>query len=232
MKIQYYLIENLMTPDPDDCRAQVTGYEVVTEKELIEFVTRKGSGVTTAEAKGNYEEFIGALDYFLKQGFGITTEFIIIQPVIQGVFINKDDKFDPHRHTIRYRSRLGKRYNRVTEDVKTEKHEIPVLTPLPLSLEDISSTTVNDTITPGGTAILHGQRLKFNQDDPQQGIFFVIPEREEEFRVNRILSHNASQVVFLIPSNMPSNTYVLELRMLRPGNRHIQKGQLPDKLNV
>ena len=48
MKIKYYLIDNPMTEDPNDYRAQVTGYEAVTESEIFEYMTRKGSGITTA----------------------------------------------------------------------------------------------------------------------------------------------------------------------------------------
>ena len=86
MKIHYYLPDNPITPDPDDRRAQVSGYETVTEKEIFEYITRAGSAVTPGEAKANYEEIIGAFDYFLRQGYGINTEFIIIHPVIPGVF--------------------------------------------------------------------------------------------------------------------------------------------------
>ncbi|MDR0756478.1 MAG: hypothetical protein LBF85_01365 [Tannerella sp.] len=32
MKIRYYLLDNPITPDPDDRKAQISGYEVVTEK--------------------------------------------------------------------------------------------------------------------------------------------------------------------------------------------------------
>ncbi len=58
MKIKYYLMDNPMTEDADDCCAQGTGYEAVTESEIFEYMTRKGSGITTAEAKANYQEFI------------------------------------------------------------------------------------------------------------------------------------------------------------------------------
>ncbi|MDR0715115.1 MAG: DUF4469 domain-containing protein [Bacteroidales bacterium] len=231
MKIKYYLIENLMTPAPDDCRAQVTGYESVTEKEIIEYITRKGSSITPAAVKANYEEIIGAHEYFLQQGYGVNTEFLNVRPAIQGVFRDKDDKFDPARHRIRFRATLGKRYNRTSDEVKTEKTEPVVNAPLPQALEDIASATVNETVTPGGTATLTGVRLKFRQDDPQQGIFLIAPDKTER-RVERILSHNAAQVVFLIPADLPADEYSLEVRILLKGSKEIKKGTLPDKLTA
>ncbi|MDR1156410.1 MAG: DUF4469 domain-containing protein [Bacteroidales bacterium] len=231
MRIKYYLVENLMTPDPDDCRAQVTGYESVTEKEIVEYITRKGSSITPAAAKANYEEIIGAHEYFLQQGFGINTEFINVRPSIQGVFQNRDDRFDSSRHKIRFRVTLGKRYNRTSQEVKTEKTEPVSNAPIPQSLEDIASATVNEVLTPGGTATLTGTRLKFLQNDPKQGIFLIAADRME-YRVERLLSHHAAQVVFLIPASLPAGEYTIELRALLKGNKDVKKGTLPDKLQV
>ncbi|MDR1345780.1 MAG: DUF4469 domain-containing protein [Bacteroidales bacterium] len=231
MKVKYYLVENLMTPDPEDCRAQITGYESVTEKEIIEYITRKGSSITPAAVKANYEEIIGAHEYFLQQGYGINTEFINVRPSIQGVFRDRDDRFDPTRHKIRFRTTLGKRYNRTSGEVKTEKTEPVSNAPLPHLLEDIASATVNETVSPGGTATLTGVRLKFRQDDPQQGIFLIAADRTEH-RVERLLSHNSAQVVFLIPASLPADEYTLEVRVLPKGNQTLKKGLLPDRLTV
>jgi hypothetical protein len=57
-------------------------------------MTRAGSAITPAEAKASYEEIVGALDYFLKRGYGINTEFVNVRPVIPGVFHGDDDKFE------------------------------------------------------------------------------------------------------------------------------------------
>jgi hypothetical protein len=220
-----------MTADPDDCRAQITGYESVTEKEIIEYITRKGSSITPAAVKASYEEIIGAHEYFLQQGYGINTEFINVRPSVQGVFRGKDDKFDPARHKIRFHVSLGKRYNRTSDEVKTEKTEPVDNAPLPQSFEDIASGTFNEVITPGGTATLSGVRLKFQQDDPRQGIFLVAADKTE-VRVERILSHHATQVVFLVPVNLPADGYSLEVRILPKGNKELKKGILMDVLTV
>jgi hypothetical protein len=70
-------------------------------------------------------------------------------------------------------------------------------------------------------------------DDPNVGVYFI-EENNDRIKVDTedVVINNSSQAVFLIPSDLPSDTYILELRMLRSGNKHIQKGQLPDKLNV
>jgi len=220
-----------MTSDPNDCKAQIFDYEIVSENDILEYITRQGSGITMGEAKANYEEIIGAHEYFLRQGAGINTEFLNIRPVPQGVFRDDNDKFESGRHKLKYKTRLGRRYNRVTEDVKMEKVAPVSNSPLPTTLEDIASGTVNETLTPGGVATLSGLRLNFKQDDPQQGIF-LFDSAKKEYRSERLLSQNGKQVVFVVPAGLPSDEYTLEIRVLLHGNKEVKKGILPDRLNV
>jgi hypothetical protein len=231
MKIKYYLIDNLVTEDPNDCRAQITGYESVTENEIFEYMTRKGSGITTAEAKANYLEFIETHEYFLKQGYGINTEFINARPVIQGVFRDKNDLFDPSRHQVKFNVKFGKYYNQTAKDIKIEKVEPVTSNPVLGSFEDVVSDAVNETITPSGTAILQGLRLKFNPEDQDQGIFFIAANGMAT-RVNKVITMSNSEVVFVVPSELVPGEYTVELRMLPKGNKTMKKGLLKDRLTV
>lgn len=231
MRIKYYLIDNPMTDDPNDCRAQVTGYEAVTENEIIDYMTRKGSGITTAEARANYTEIIEAHEFFLKQGYGVNTEFINARPTIQGVFKDKDDMFDSSRHLIKFKVRFGKRYNQTAKDVKNEKVEPVSNVPVLSNFEDVASATINDTLTPGGVATLTGARLKFDQADTNQGIFFIASDKTVT-RVSKILSHTNSKVVFMTPTGIAAGDYALEIRILPHGNKDVKKGSLEDKLVV
>jgi hypothetical protein len=231
MKLKYYLVDNPVTPDPDDRRAQVLDYEVITEKEMFEYMTREGSAITPAEAKGNYEEIIGTFDHFMKQGYGINTEFINIRPVILGVFRDDDDRYDSVRHKIKFRAQLGKRYNHTADDVKAEKITQPGNQPLPLTFEDVSSETINENLTPGGTASLTGMRLLFSQADTQQGIF-LLDSSKTEYRVTRILSHGGKKVVFQSPDGLPPGEYTLEVRMLPARSKKLKIGVLADRLIV
>jgi hypothetical protein len=183
------------------------------------------------EAKANYEEIVSAFDYFLQRGCGFNTEFIKIRPVMPGVYNNDDDRYDSKRHKIKYRASLGKRYNHAADDVKVEKVTPPSNLPLPATLEDVTSETVNETLTPGGTAVLTGIRLKFNQDDPQQGIFLT-DSAKNEHRVEKILSHTGTKVIFLTPAVLAADEYSLEVRALIQNNKNLKTGKLSDKLTV
>ncbi|MDR3269471.1 MAG: DUF4469 domain-containing protein [Tannerella sp.] len=231
MKIKYYLLDNPVTPDTEDRRAQVSGYETVSEKEIFEYMTRKGSAITVAEAKANYEEIVGTIDYFLNAGYGVNTEFVNIRPVIAGVFRNDDDRFEHGRHKIKFKAQMGRRYNHTADDVKVEKVAPLSNAPLPVTFEDVASATVNDVMTPGGVARLTGMRLNFNQSDPLQGIF-LIDSAKKVHRAELILSQKGTQVVFQIPAGLASDEYTLEVRLLPKGNKGLKTGVLVERLSV
>jgi hypothetical protein len=224
-------MDNPITSDPDDRRAVVVGYETVTEKEMFEYMTRAGSAITPAEAKANYEEIIGTFEYFLRLGYGVNTEFINIRPLIPGVYRGDDDKFEHGRNRIKYAAHLGRRYNRTADDVRVEKVSPPDNQPLPVTFEDVSSSTINDALTPGGVATLTGLRLKFSQADPKQGIF-LIDSAKKEYRAERILSHTGKQIVFQLPAGLAPDDYTLEVRILLKGNKDVKRGSLTDRLTV
>jgi len=231
MKIKYYLIDNQMTEDPNDYRAQVAGYETVSEDEIFDYITRKGSAITTAEVMANYREIIEAHEHFLKQGYGINTEFIKVRPAIQGVFKDKEDVFDPARHQIKFRVKLGKYYNEAAQNVKTEKVSPVNNAPLPEELIDIKSGTVNEILTPDEPATLKGQRMKFDPEDADQGIFFIAAD-DTETRVTKIISEKTSEIIFMVPAGLAAGNYTLEVRVLPKGNKEVKKGMLTKKLTV
>lgn len=231
MKIKYYLVDNPMTEDPNDCRAQVTSYEMVSESEIFDYMTRKGAAITNAEARANYLEIMEAHEYFLKQGYGINTEFIKARPVIQGVFRDKNDSFDPSRHNIKFRVRFGKRYKETASNVKAEQVAAVKNLPLLIDFRDISSDTVNETLTPGGVGHLLGSRMKYDEADESQGIFFVASDNTAT-RVSKIISMKLSEIIFFIPEGMAAGEYTLEVRAILKGSKEIKKGTLEDKLAV
>jgi hypothetical protein len=80
-------------------------------------------------------------------------------------------------------------------------------------------------------ATLKGLRLKFGQEDPKQGIFLV-DSAKSEYRIEKILSHTGTQIVFQLPAVLAPDEYSLEVRVLLAGNKDLKTGKLPEKLTV
>ncbi len=69
-------------------------------------------------------------------------------------------------------------------------------TPLLQRFTDLNTDTVNATFTPGQIASIKGSLLKFNEEDMQQGIFFISADNAET-RVSRVVKNKPSELPFL-----------------------------------
>ncbi|MDZ7693882.1 MAG: DUF4469 domain-containing protein [Balneolaceae bacterium] len=81
-------------------------------------------------------------------------------------------------------------------------------------------------LTPGSGARITGALLKFDQKDPNQGVFFVNIEDGSATRVETtMLKNKPSELIFMNPLLDPG-TYYLEVRSILTGNTKIRTGRL------
>jgi hypothetical protein len=64
-----------------------------------------------------------------------------------------------------------------------------------------------------------------------QGIFLT-DSAKNEYRVEKILNHIGTKVIFQAPASLATDEYTLEVRVLLKGNKNIKKGVLMNKLSV
>jgi hypothetical protein len=83
-----------------------------------------------------------------------------------------------------------------------------------------------------------GHRLKFDSDDPEQGIF-LIPARKGDYltstgqatRLDDVARNTGRELIFLVPSALPVGLYHLEVRALF-GRHSLRAGRLEAELIV
>lgn len=155
-------------------------------------------------------------------------------PRIKRVFTGATDTFDPARHRIDIganpRSELREA---VRAGATVEKVEAVKPSPNPIEYRDIGSDTTNDQITPGNIGELSGSRLKYDEAQADEGVFFVATAGGET-KVPTVQKNKPSQLVFLVP-NLVDGTYHLEVRA-RMGSgtsaRELRIGRLDAVLTV
>ena len=108
MSLEYYLIPNHMTSDPDDYMAVSSNSDSYTMEDVYKQMTREGSTVTKAEALAVFEEITQAIAGILEEGHSIVTPLVNITSSVSGVFESEDDRFDPSRHEVRLNIGTGK----------------------------------------------------------------------------------------------------------------------------
>jgi hypothetical protein len=149
---------------------------------------------------------------------------------ISGVFTSITDSFDPSRHSIRATLSPGLLLSEKMQKVRLEKTLQPLPSPVILEFLNINTNTTNSVLTPGGIGQIVGEELKFNPNNPQEGIFFVAADGTET-KVQIIASRTEGKLVFSIPT-LPAGNYTLEVRRAYTKENIIRKGVLSDTLTV
>ena len=230
MSINYSLFENNLTSNPNDYTAVVQNQTSRSKEDIIEEMISRGSTVTKAEALSVLEEFEAAVERALIKGDSINMPLFRISASIQGVFNGDGESFDRSRHYVRLNVNPGSRIGEIAEGIKVEK--IPATSPAPAlrAFRDIESELLNEVLTPGGAGEISGSRLKLDPTDENQGVFFI-GDDGTTIRANSVIRNKPSNLIFMIPSELRSGNYQLEVRMSPPRSKQLRTGQL-DRLLV
>ena len=221
--LKYSLRENLLTPAPDDYMAQVTDVRSYTLDEIIDLMMDKGTTLTRADVAATLQVYSEVCASLIKDGSALNTPLMNTALSISGVFNGANDAFDKKRHTVNLNISAGTLLRDAVTKVKCEKTEGTNTDPYITEVADIVSGKVNEVLTKGGVVQLVGARLKFDQKDAAQGIFFV-PETGEAARAAVIAENKPARLMAIIPADLAAGTYYVEVRTkILEGNKSGKK---------
>ncbi len=232
MALQYYLVPNHITPDPDDYMAVSINPQTYTLEDVLDYMTREGSTITTAEALANFEEITRGIRSLVFQGHNVNTPLVNFSPGMSGVFNGEDDRFDPSRHSTKINTNPGVRMRPQNGEIDVEKIAPRQQLPVVRRYHDNASETQDEMITPVMGARITGSYLKFDEEDPNQGIFFINTADHTETRVEtRMLRNKPGELIFSNPE-LAAGTYKLEVRTIIHSTTSIRTGTLLPELTV
>lgn len=208
--MKYFLSKNQMSQNKEEYVARVTQQETVSYEDIIKMTTRRGLSLTDTELTSAFNELTYTINDVLNSGRAVETPFVRYRPSLGGVFLNKDDTFDPNRHTIRINCLAGKSIKIDPQSMNFEKVKFTGTSPFIERVLDYSSLEENNSIKPGGTAEISGELLKIDTEDPEQGIFFT--QNGTTTKVSVIIRNLPSDLIFNIPDALTPGQYQLEIR--------------------
>lgn len=232
MSLQYYLVPNHITPDPDDYMAVSISPQTYTIEDVVDRMTREGLTITTAEALANFEQITRTIQELVYEGNTVNTPLANFSPGMSGVFIGEDDRFDPARHNTKINTNPGVRMRPQNGEIQVEKIEPREHLPVLRNYFDNASETQNDIITPGLGARITGSRLKFDEEDTNQGVFFVNSDDNSEVRVEASMLRNKPGELIFVNPELPAGTYHLEVRSILYNTSEVRSGTLKHELTV
>ena len=231
MALKFYLRDNPLTPDPDDLRAATVKGKANDLEDIIDMMMHRPVGVSRVEVAGVMEELFIAMEFLLLRGEHIVTPLFRITPLVNGVFESEETPFDRTRHLVKLKLLPGKRLEQIAAEIPVEKVEPVVIVPKPVSVLDMAANVKNQSLTPGQPARIIGNRLKFEEADPLQGVFLIDTANEAETKVNFFLDNKPKTVTFIVPDPLPAGSYELQLRS-NMGTKELREGSLSQTLTV
>lgn len=232
MSLEYYLVPTHITDNPDDYRAVSRNSKSYTLEDVFKNMTREGSTITTAEAMATFEEITRGITEFLKEGHTVITPLVNLSSSVTGIFKKEDELFDPNRHGVRLNINSGIRLRDIPASIRPTLVQRVKASPAIYYLYDNASETRNKFITTGGGARIKGDLLKYEDEDPEQGIFFINTGDQTEHRVERSpLRNMPKELIFMLP-DLPEGEYRLEVRSIPYGASTLRSGRLADPVTV
>lgn len=231
MPIKYYLHPNAISQNPDSQKAVILPHKVHNSQGIIEEMLKKGTTLSEADIIASMQLLFEVVTEQLQEGNHVNLPIVNLKPGISGVFNGLSDRFDPERHKTKATASIGQLVKNGMKRISTEKITRQLTVPILSEFKDVQSGELNHIITPGSIARISGNYLKFNRNNPDEGVFFV-SEANEVFKVTQIAELHPKKLIIGTPS-LPAGNYTIEVKV-NFGNTGstLRKGTLNTLLKV
>ena len=235
MPINYALFENPLTPDPEDYTARVEITGSIDKEALLERMIEQGSTVTSGDILAVIEDLTKAVEALLLLGFRVNVgDLVQFYPRIRGTFHGPKDTFDHERHTLDAAAAIGPRIrNTIRDHGKTHKNPTHLPAPDITNYKDLVTGQTNHAIHPNGLGTLNGHHLKYNEAQPDEGIYLINTATQTETKVIYVQQNQPAQLVFINPDTLtPGQTYQIQVRARMRDSAHLRTGRLDQPLTA
>lgn len=230
--LQYALYLNHLTEGENDYTAVPQSLVNKKIEDIIPQITKPGSILKETECVAVIHDFFKAISENLNEGYGFVSDYIRIQPKISGVFEGLDDQFDQLRHQKKVGVNAAGILKSAIEGLKLEKVTANIRKPEITSVYDLKSQQMDGPLSPGHMMELRGSLLKVNTELADEGIFLMNNSDNSEIKLTQIHMNLPSNVSGMLPDELPTGTYTLEVRARLNGNKSLAIGVYARELSV
>jgi hypothetical protein len=181
-----------------------------TEKTLTvaqvcaEAVTRGGSDL-------NYDTMVDAVSayfdeafYQLADGFSVENDYFSLHPTIRGTFDHADTKVAKDKNPIDFTFRKRQALRDVIDHVTVEIEGVAESGAYIAEVQDVTSGTADEQLTPHGVIVALGSRIKIAGQDPSCGLYLVNLGDGTALKVSgNFIENHPSRVSVQLPALAP-----------------------------
>lgn len=229
--MKFHLVDNPLTvDDKTDLRAVTVEGKKWKTADLVKMIVHRSVGLTESQVGSVLKELQAAIELNLGQGDTIETELYSMQPRIRGAFHSLNESFDRNKHELYIKVKPGKHLKTLASQLPVERITALKPTPQPEVCYNLETNAVNETLTPDENARVNGANLRFDRNDPKQGVF-LIDSQGKATPVVKFTDIFPKQLTFRVPKGLPKGDYQLEVRSTM-GTQEARSGKLPRLLTV
>lgn len=231
MTINYALYPNHLNQE-GHYLAKVQHHGTADQDRLIEQMLRQGSSFSRGDIAGLLILLEQAMEDLLLDGYRLNLPFLQMNLAIQGNFKDEADRFYTHRHQVVVKARAGKVLaERIQRKGDPRKQKANYPAPKPSRLLDYTTEKRNTQVTPHGVAHIWGKRLRFDEKDPEQGVFFYNVAEQSEVRVTLVIQNSLNELIFKVPA-LPAGMYEVRVKAQLRQTQAVREGILSSTIEV
>lgn len=228
--MDYYLADNPLTSDPNDYRGVVVTQGTRTRADIVKAIADDNVGLSESELLAVFKAEEKIVSKFVEEGYSINTDLFSLSPSMRGVFHDIREVYDAEKHELRLNFVPGKALREVVRRIGLRKVAPNKNQPLISVVEDVVSGTNNERITPAKAVRIFGNKLAFDAQDAEQGVFFV-NDKSKAIRASEYIEQGGKKIYAGVPDALIAGNYTLQVRTKTQGGE-VRTGQLDTPLAV
>ncbi len=230
MPIRYRIVVSKLPANRDGYIARVQTRDKVDMEQLAMDISRHGTTTSQLDIIKIFRYFGEELLERLLKGDIVNTYWGTFYLAVQGTFTGYEDHFNRNRHRLVIRFIPSRALYATLRRAQLQKVDSLTPVPCPVTYIDAATKQPNGPVTPGELGQLIGEDLRYDEDDPRQGIFFIAMDKTET-RVCSAAINDPSMTIFLIPP-LPAGQYRIAVRGAYGVEETIREGMLDHVLTV
>lgn len=207
--LKAWLRKNLLTEEPNDYMAQVSGSGSVGIKDILDEMEKEGMEVKRETALDIITRFNRKATDLVLSGYNVNTGLVYMRSIIKGAFFSKtwNPLVNSVYVSITQGNDLRQAVSETTVEILGEQAD-----PLEiLSITDQTTGKTDGTLTKGRNAEMKGSFLKIAGNNPLCGISFRNLDTEivTKLEVGDIVLNEPSRLLIFVPAVLVAGEYEL-----------------------
>jgi hypothetical protein len=158
---------------------------------------------------GNYNDlvefvvqFFDELAYQLCDGFAVNTGYFSVHPNVGGTFDKVTEGHDRQKHPITFRYRTNAPLRALAGRIAVEVEGLADVQGYIDEFVDVTTESVDETVTSGGQFVISGHKIKVAGDTPEVGVYFAdADDPSRRLKVSgRLAENTVSKVIGVVPA--------------------------------